>query len=209
MVKVLASKAGAGDFPEVRVELRGGNNGMKLHASAIAVLTAQLPAPQPLSLTVGAGTYEHSIDEVYRDILFHGEFLKAIESVDGISEDGLVATLVGGRKPSEWMENPPRSDWLGDPLIMDGAFQLMILWTRKNANLLSLPNYVGRYRQYVSDFPTGTSGIVIRARRKGVASAGADMEFLDERGRLLATIEDYECTMSPSLDGAFKARSVN
>jgi hypothetical protein len=208
-LKVLSGKAGSGKESTVKVELRGGKNGLKLHAAARVILTKALPEPVASSLSVSDGCYNMSVAEAYRSVLFHGDDLIAIEDVYSSAEDGIVAKLTAAPKPHMWFNEPLRNDWLGDPLIMDGAFQLMILWTDQHLGERSLPNFLKNYRQYVSKFPVKGVKAVISARRKSASAANADMEFIDETGRVVATITGYECTMSPSLKPAFKKRTLD
>ena len=207
-IKVISGKAGSGSSPAVRVELRGGFNSMKLHAAATAVLSTSLPAAGNQTISVGSGNYEKTVDEAYRDVLFHGPLFHAIEDVESSSADGIVATLHSAPSPSKWMVEPVRPSWIGDPLVLDGAFQLMILWSEQHLGELSLPNYLKNYRQYVDRFPETGVKAVLAANRKNAAAANADMEFIDDTGRVLATVNGYECTMSPSLRGAFEKRTL-
>jgi len=208
-VKVLSGKAGPGSESTVKVELRGGKNGLKLHAAARAILTTALPEAVATGLSVDEGSYNMSVEEAYNEVLFHGEDLIAIKDVHSSSANGIVAKLAAAPKPEKWFNEPLRSDWLSDPLIMDGAFQLMILWTDQHLGERSLPNFLKNYRQYVSKFPSSGVKAVISARRKSASAANADMEFIDENGKVVATITGYECTMAPSLKPAFKKRTLD
>ena len=198
----------------VRVELRGGLNFMKLHAAANVLLSpnpigengsAVAPAPK---LKVTAGKYDKTVEEAYKEVLFHGVDFEVIKEVEISSEDGIVAQLKAAPKPSKWMNEPFLNEWFGDPLAVDGVFQLMILWTNHQFGDLSLPNYVKNYRQYVSRFPEAGVKVVISAKRKSGAAANADVEFIDSDGNLVAELTGYECTMSPSLGKAFQGRTL-
>ena len=55
-------------------------------------------------------------------------------------------------QPSSWMAQPIRKKWLGDPLVLDCAFQLMILWSFENSGAGSLPTSLDGYRLYKKSF---------------------------------------------------------
>ncbi len=93
------------------------------------------------------------------------------------------------------MSAPARDRWLADPTALDAAFQAMILWTASEMGAPCLPSYAARYRQY-AEFPERGVRLVARASKRGDGLAGADIEFLDERGALVARIDGCECAAS-------------
>ena len=143
-------------------------------------------------------------DEAYRDILFHGPDLRGIVEIEGCGDLGIAATVSAAPAPSSWVVNPFRGRWLTDPLALDCAFQLMILWSVERAGAGSLPTYVGRYRQFRQSFPAEGVRVVARVTESGPHKARADVDFLDDRGRPVARIEDYECVIDASLKAAFR-----
>jgi hypothetical protein len=108
-------------------------------------------------------------------------------------------------QPATWLKQPLRNLWLTDPLVLDSAFQLMILWSFERFGSGSLPSFAGRYRQFQDTFPREGAQIVIRVTTEREHGASADMEFLDRNsGKLIARLEDYECVIDPSLQQAFR-----
>jgi hypothetical protein len=101
-----------------------------------------------------------------------------------------------------------RSRWLTDPLAVDCAFQLVVLWTRDQLGANSLPTAVGRYRQFRPDFGPAGVRVVVEIRQASEARAVADIEFLDERGELVARLESYECVVDASLTQAFRRNQL-
>ena len=208
-IRVLASRAGKGATPTVNVELRGGERtDERVHARARVILASSLPKADDKKLTPATGDYPRGVEDIYKEVLFHGSHFRAIKKVEACSEDGIVAEVTSAPSPANWMSEPLRSSWLSDPLVMDAAFQLMILWTEFNHGEVSLPNYLAGYRQYAA-IPAEGLKTVIKARKKSSSSATADIEFLDAQGNLVARIEGYECTMSPSLRSAFERRTLD
>ena len=80
----------------------------------------------------------------------------------------------------------------------------MVLWCHENAGGASLPTALGRYRQYCRDFPAPRVRIVARVDRPSESRATADIDFLDEAGRLLGRIERYECVIDSGLHAKFR-----
>ncbi len=101
-----------------------------------------------------------------------------------------------------------RSHWLTDPLAIDCAFQLVVLWTREHLGANSLPTAVGQYRQFRPGFGEKAVRIVAGIRQAGDARAVADIEILDARGELIARIDSYECVVDLSLNQAFRRNQL-
>jgi len=102
------------------------------------------------------------------------------------------------------MSDPVRSDWLADPLVLDAAFQLAILWSRDERGAVSLPSFLARYRQ-LRPFPRDGVTISFIVLRTGAHTATGDFRFTDDRGELVARIDGYECTVDAGLEAAFRA----
>ncbi len=206
-IRVLAGKAARRDgLTVVPVELRGDPAGGRevVHARGEVVLGDRHPegarrVDEP-SLPAYAGTRR----EIYRDVLFHGPGLQGIARVEGCGDLGIVAAVEAAPAPSTWIEKPLRQQWLTDPLALDCAFQMMILWSVEHAGSGSLPTYVGRYRQFRRSFPAAGVRVVARVTESGPHRARADVEFLDADGEPVARIEDYECVIDASLKSAFR-----
>ncbi|NVN99896.1 MAG: SDR family NAD(P)-dependent oxidoreductase [Geobacteraceae bacterium] len=205
---VMAGKAEKRDsFYIVPVELTGVNGGGRslLHARAEIILATRLPEGLPSIKEIPMTPYPHDSSQVYDSgRLFHGPDLHGIETVTGCSEKGIAAIARKAPNPGAWFKQPLRSSWLTDPLLLDTAFQMMILWSFERYGFGSLPCFAGRYRQYQDAFPKDGVMIVIRVTEERQNSAHANIEFLDRQsGKLVARLEDYECTIDASLGVAF------
>jgi len=203
-VRVLATKAVRQVEGFVATaELRGGSSPEVIHASAQVLLTERLPAAtNGLARPNERARYARTVDSVYDEVLFHGPHFRAIEEISVLTAEGIIARVAAAPAPSAWMSQPLRTAWLCDPLAVDAAFQLMVLWTYERFGEASLPSFVARYRQY-GEFPREGVTVVHRTEQNGSKIARADMEFRAADGRLVATIGGYECTMSPKLLEAF------
>jgi len=181
-----------------------------IHARAEVVLGRNLPKSIPASETPKANmVYTNSVVSAYEQYLFHGEFLQSITEVKGWSPNGIIAEIHSAKKPSEWFDKPFSNNWHTDPLAIDAAFQLMILWTNQEIGLPSLPNIVKNYRQFAPSFPKTGVKIMSKILKKSNLSATANIDFVDKDNKLIARIEGYECTMNESLKQAFKRSSIS
>jgi hypothetical protein len=143
-------------------------------------------------------------EEIYHEILFHGPAMQAIRRVEGCDDQAIGAWVATSPPPSSWIEKPLRQQWLTDPLAIDAAFQLLVLWTRDRFGSSSLPTAVGSYRQYRRAFPAEGVRVLAVVQRFSDHRAVADIEFHDEQGEPVARIESYECVIDPSLNQAFR-----
>jgi hypothetical protein len=176
------------DITTVQMELWGavGSGPERLHVSAEVLLSAKLPNAPRAAGEPPTREYPHAQDEIYTGLLFHGPVFQGIERIEGCSEVGIVATVRGAPQPSEWMRDSLRGAWVTDPLVLDCAFQLMILW--------SLERHGAR----------AGARIIIHVTKDRSHKATADVEILDASGLLVARIEGYECTIDSSLKEAFR-----
>ncbi len=189
----------------VPVELRGPNG--ELHAGAEIILAASLPkaaAPRP---EFALKPYARSMEQAYGEILFHGEDMRFIRSVAGVSDKGIVLDAAASLPPASWLRRPLRDRWLADPAALDAAFQGMILWTFNDSGACSLPNSAAVYRQFGA-FPANGVRIVARVARSAEHGAAADIDFIDDKGLLIARMEGYGCTVDKALNAAFRNKDL-
>jgi hypothetical protein len=149
------------------------------------------------------------MESIYRDVLFHGPGLQAIDRVLGCNSDGIAGVVASGAKVSDWLDRPTRNEWLTDPLAIDAAFQLMIVWTRQELGTNSLPVGMAGYQQFSRRFPNGGVRIVARVIRTDGSRVTADLEFVDQAGKLVARIEGYESVCDASLNDSFRRNRLS
>ena len=212
-LRVMAGRAEKHDsLFVVPVELIGmtGDGHTILHVRAEIVLASKLPEGIRSIVDVPTAPYAPGNDTIYdRERLFHGADLQGLEQVTGCSPKGITALAKAAPKPEQWIKQPLRNIWLTDPLVVDCAFQLMILWSFERSGSGSLPSFAGRYRQFQESFPREGSQIVIRVTAERNHGASADIEFLDRTSsKLIARLENYECIIDSSLQKAFRRNQL-
>ena len=193
---------------EVPVELRDGmKDGVEVvHSRGRAILVESLSqAPvftPPPELT--AIPYPRSIDDVYETILFHGEHLRGLKTIQGLTDKGMVAEINSAPQPEHWVTEPLRSDWLADPLALDTAFQLASVWCYEQKGMVSLPSYTASYRQFTRRFPSEGLKVILQVREVTSRKMIGDFTFIDSDHTVVARLSGYEAVMDPSLYQSFK-----
>lgn len=73
------------------------------------------------------------------EALFHGPAMRAVVSVEGVGPAGILG-VVRRSLPQQLTAQPGDGPWLLDPLLLDAAFQLALVWTRTQLGKWSLPS---------------------------------------------------------------------
>lgn len=181
----------------------------QLHARAEIVLANRLPEGLRTIKELPNAPYSQSTAVYDQPYLFHGPDLHGIELVTSCSDKGISAMTKAAPQPANWIKSPLRSHWLTDPLVMDSAFQMMILWSFERFGAGSLPSFAARYRQFHETFPKEGAQVMIRVTAAQSHSAVADIEFVERTsGKLIARLEGYECVIDTSLAQAFKRNQL-
>jgi hypothetical protein len=208
-IRVLTSKVNRnnGVF-EVDVEIRNGIPEEKevVHSRARAILSDDLPLPPEFIAPafMGSNGYSRSIREIYSKILFHGQELQGMREVTTLTDDGMIAKIRSAPHPNQWMKNPFRNKWVGDPLVLDSAFQMASLWCFEKLGRVSLPVYSEGYRQYREQFPEDPITTVLEVTHAADHKMKGNFTFLDENRQIIARITGFEAVVDDSLKQAFK-----
>ncbi|MDL2275381.1 polyketide synthase dehydratase domain-containing protein, partial [Desulfosarcina sp. OttesenSCG-928-G10] len=142
--------------------------------------------------------------EIYDRILFHGEHLRAIQAIYDYTDTGMTARLISAPKPAAWMADAIYDHWTADPMVLDGAFQMAIVWCFEQTGNVCLPSYARAYRQYRSVFPENGVRAVMTVTDRHHRKMTADFIFLDEDQEVVATLSGYEATIDANLMHAFR-----
>ncbi len=178
------------------------------HAAASVTLADDFETAEPAQVSAGKNKYPLSMNTAYETELFHGPMLHGITSVDGMDANHISATVKTATSPATWMHEPSRARWLVDPLVMDCAFQLMILWARQFKNAAALPCAVGHYEQYQAEFPAGVIQVRAEITENGAHKIKATFEFLDFYGAVVARLEGYEGIVDAGLQQSFAKNKI-
>jgi hypothetical protein len=209
-VRIAAGKSRReGSLFYVPVEMHGRRNGVEvIHSRGEFVLASRLPAPMAPREALELPPAAFDAIAAYERFLFHGTDLQGIEAIHGVGRNGIVVDCRTAPLPSAWLKQPLRSSWLADPLVLDAAFQAMIVWSAVNRGAGCLPCFAGSYRQYRRSFPPGIVRIAASITRQAGAIVRADIDLLDEDGGLIAQIKDHESVIDDSLNRAFQHNRI-
>ncbi|NBR85596.1 MAG: SDR family NAD(P)-dependent oxidoreductase [Proteobacteria bacterium] len=187
----------------VQFTSRGSNGKSTLHATAEILLADTLPAAPSIAPAVKRnGILSKS---VYGDgRLFHGPDFQCIEALEVCNPANAAALVRSSPAPKTMIAQPLRPAWLADPLALDAAFQLMILWSTAQRAAPSLPCALRSFRQFAAFPKTGGSRVVASITSAETPVAVADLQFFDRNGGLVALGEGYEFVVDANLREAFR-----
>ncbi|MGH7045327.1 MAG: SDR family NAD(P)-dependent oxidoreductase [Stellaceae bacterium] len=189
------------DSLSLAVEIVATERPHRAHYRAVVDLVRHLPEPppfEPLSRTDGH-PLAMGLSEMYEQWLFHGPLFQGLRRIDHISEHGVTAALASS-SPMGWISDASGESWLIDPLMLDGGFQLIILWTREHWDMTTLPSRFGAYRRFATE-PTKTVRCEVRIRpNSGSQTVHADMVFINTQGRVIGIMEDAEGSCTRALN---------
>jgi acyl transferase domain-containing protein len=117
---------------------------------------------------------------MYQDLLFHRGRFELIESITGISDQGIAARL-HGVAAAAW----PDQDWQFDVAALDGGLQLAVLYGQRMLGGPNLPTSVAELRHLATPVP-GMITAAAYARRVGQGVTTTDIVYTDASGRAVA-----------------------
>jgi hypothetical protein len=140
-----------------------------------------------------------SVEDAYRDVLFHGPLFQRIQAIEGMDARGASAVLL----PSD-----PRNcilgaegAWLLDPVLVDCALQMQVIWARLNWDATLLPAMIGGYASWTSPQPDEPVRHELRIRPESVPPlCHCDHWFYGADGRLLAAMTNVQGIGSKALN---------
>jgi len=182
----------------VDVEVLEGEAGRASYRATVE-LGARLPEDVvPVPAVAPAPAFPLSVAEAYERWLFHGPAFQAITAIDGMDAHSISA-VVRPSAPARLVAEA-KGGWLIDPVLVDSAFQLAILWVRAHHEVTPLPSRLGAYRRLRL-----LSGAPLRCHLRAEAGAGAaalttQIAFVEADGRTVGVLEDMEFTCSRALN---------
>ena len=190
----------------IPVEARSFRNNGKdvLHAKADILLVEALPGSPANLRSITAPKVEYLIDDLYRDVLFHGKMMHCLENVESCGERGITCWVRGAPEPSEWIRQPLRQRWILDPLGLDAVLQMMIVWTSKMQSMGSLPCRIGSLRLFRKPVFNQKLKAVLEIRKANELHAVADVDMIDPVFGVVMRLEGVEGVLDASLARAFR-----
>lgn len=186
---------------EVQVEIRAGGDAASPRYRATIGLAERLPQaevvePPPLT---GLRPFPLEVADVYERWLFHGPLFAAIGSVDGVCERGIRARLRPSH-PQRCLAGDAAGSWLVDPVVIDGSFQMVILWSRLHNDMTPLPSRFDRYLRLGNlDGPELCCEISVVSRSGGRSLTTRHL-FTNSDGTAVGLLEGMESTCSSELN---------
>jgi NAD(P)-dependent dehydrogenase (short-subunit alcohol dehydrogenase family)/acyl carrier protein len=148
------------------------------------------PAPLP-----DLRPFPMSVEDAYRDLLFHGPLFQGIQAFEGLDERGARA-LLRPSTPGAWLPAADGLEWLLDPVLLDSALQVQVVWARLQWDVTLLPAEIGAHaRAPISTGAEVPGGELLRHELRirpesRAPLCRADHWFYRSDGRLLATLTD-------------------
>ena len=99
--------------------------------------------PEPAGLPELA-PFPLGVEDAYRELLFHGPLFQGIVAVDGMDSRGASARLRASQ-PGRCVTGGDGIAWLIDPVLLDSALQMQVLWARLQWDVTLLPAEIGAY----------------------------------------------------------------
>jgi hypothetical protein len=138
----------------------------------------------------------------YPEILFHGEDLHLIESLQSCSAQGVDATLSLGHQPAEWTHVGLPASWLISGEVVDAVFQAAIIWSTLQQGKPCLPAQVGQLE--ILQPLNGKCRLQLRVRRADALRLQADADLINERDEVVMRFRHVEAVLDAGLSQAFR-----
>jgi len=140
------------------------------------------------------------VPHVYGGWLFHGPSLQTIVDIERIDQHGLLARL-RVTTPCELYPPAKEGQWLFDPALLDGAFQLVLVWSRAIRNNTPLPARIGRIRRFGNQpLPDELRCSIEVVSDPMNPLIQVHVYLFDDQGRLRIGVEDFYGSASAALN---------
>ncbi|HRX85035.1 MAG TPA: SDR family NAD(P)-dependent oxidoreductase [Phycisphaerae bacterium] len=189
---------------ELRSRAKGGEPRVHLRATAVLAARHEAAPARADGPLKNLAAYNRGIQDIYQNVLFHGGDFHALTAIAQLGDAGAVADLAAAPAPEAWMQSPPRSAWIGDPLMVDGALQLGIVWAVERLGAPSLPSRIGGWQIHRERWPRNGVKLALVVKEHATHRLTADVEFIDADGAVIARMADCTWTVDASLAQAFR-----
>jgi acyl carrier protein len=129
---------------------------------------------------------------VYGGALFHGPQFQVIRTVEGVSDEGISATICGINELS-W----PTERYYTDAAAIDGGLQLAVLWTEQMLGGASLPTSIGEVRTWIDEPFPGELQCLLHGCSASNGRTVSDVYLKNQQGQLVAILNQVETHLLP------------
>jgi acyl transferase domain-containing protein/NAD(P)H-dependent flavin oxidoreductase YrpB (nitropropane dioxygenase family)/NAD(P)-dependent dehydrogenase (short-subunit alcohol dehydrogenase family) len=141
-----------------------------------------------------------STAEAYSRMTFHGPLFQGIQSIQGISEKGMLAILAPS-SPRSCLAREPAGQWLLDPIVVDCGLQLGLLWWRTYLDVTPLPSSFEEIWLFQPRHAAGRLRCFYEVQEViGQQTMYANIYFCNQDNQLLSLIKRFESTGSKALN---------
>jgi NAD(P)-dependent dehydrogenase (short-subunit alcohol dehydrogenase family) len=199
--------ADEGAVARIKVQAEVGEQGQIHDTAEVEISSQKLPTPkhQPLKL-MNPRPLPLTVADAYEQWLFHGPIFAGIVEVEAVGENGVIAQIAPST-PRRCLVGSPAGDWLIDPVMVDSALQLIILWARVYLDMTPLPARLAAYHRYEGPIREPVRCEATVRHVAGTPIIHADFRFIDARGVLVGWLEGLEGTCSKALNRLAETRS--
>lgn len=187
------------DGVELKVSSLNGAGKPVFHYAANFVL-GDAPSLEAKSLSSEQG---QDAAQLYSNgTLFHGESLQVIKQLIRCDEQGLqlrcqVDAIAESKKGSVCLE---QSNLFANDVI----YQAMLVWVREQMGLGSLPSATQQWTFYREAKVGESFSVLLEVVQHNANQCIADVQLIDQQGRLIADAKGVKVTASASLNTLFK-----
>ena len=164
---------------------------------AAFLLSKEPPLAPPLDPPLDVTAPAHITSKVfYTQHSFHGPSFRLIQTITGLDQTGVDATILPAGQGWNWQTSP----WIFHPGVLDAALQLGTFWTQPMLNSFALPVRLARIARYGS-YQIGEEELFVSNRIRSATEHSIVLDFfvVDKQRRTLFRAEGVEMTHSKAL----------
>jgi hypothetical protein len=187
---------------KLEVVIKGTGKPEPIFYRGTVVMSQAPPLPEPYRLPPESAFQDFGLSaaEAYRRMTFHGPLFQNIQSIRGISEKGIISTVVPST-PRSCLAGAPTGEWLLDPVMVDCSLQMGLLWQRTYLDITALPSHVKEIWIYQPIHTAGPLSCFYEVIKEfNQTTVIANIYFLDQEGRLRVLLKEFESTGSKALN---------
>lgn len=170
-----------------------------LNYRAVVDMRKQLPTAPTYQLPSLLQTFPLSVAEAYNQWLFHGPIFQAITTIAGMTGTDFVAEARPSN-PQLAIHEGIHGDWLLDPVVVDAALQMSILWSRAQFDMTTLIARVKQFQRFGSLSAQPVNCHLDITNDAGSHTLTIDIAFVDVQGKLVALAEAVEFPYTEALN---------